>query len=231
MSCAALITAGGMGRRMGSPQPKQYLDLGGLPILARTLMLFQEHSLIDEIVLTVPPGEEDFCRSSIVDQYRVDKVKRIVRGGTTRQKSVFNGLMELGDHEIVAIHDGVRPLVSRDVITRSVESARSTGAAVACVPVRETVKRKVGSHLETIPRSNLWLAHTPQTFRTALIIAAHERAISEGFEGTDDAMLVERLGILVAIVDDSPDNLKITTPADLHRAELLLKALNYVHVP
>lgn len=225
MTCAAIITAGGIGRRMGGKIPKQYLNLEGIPILARTIAAFQAHPIIDQIVVTVPAGEEDFCRTSIVEPYQLGKVKHIVIGGATRQESVYNGLRQLGECDIVAIHDGVRPLVSAQVIAETVDAARDVGAAVACVAVRETVKRKAGSHLETIPRTDLWLAHTPQTFRTSLITEAHEKAAADGFDGTDDAVLVERLGLPVEIVEDSSDNIKITTPADLERAELLLKQM------
>ena len=228
MTCAALITAGGIGRRMGSSIPKQYLRLGGTPILARTIMAFQAHPSIDCIAVTVPSGEDDFCRTSIVEAYQLEKVERIVIGGVTRQESVYNGLRELLDSDIVAIHDGVRPLVTDEVITKTIEVARSAGAAVACVPVRETVKRKAGSHLQTISRTGLWLAHTPQTFRTSLIVEAHEQAAAEGFDGTDDAVLVERLGLPVEIVEDSPENIKITTPADLEQAEHLLRQMKHL---
>ena len=204
--------------------PKQYLDLDGVPVLARTLMAFQDHPLIQEIVVTVPEGDEEFCKLKIVDPFRIAKVSAIVAGGRTRQDSVRNGLERMTHTEMVAIHDGVRPLVSGDVISRTIEAALSSGAAVACAPVRETLKRQTGSLLETLPAAGLWLAHTPQTFRTSLILEAHRKAHEDGFEGTDDAVLVERLGHPVTIVEDSENNLKITTPEDLARAALLLGA-------
>jgi 2-C-methyl-D-erythritol 4-phosphate cytidylyltransferase len=204
--------------------PKQYLDLDGVPVLARTLMAFQDHPLIQEIVVTVPEGDEEFCKLKIVDPFRIAKVSAIVAGGRTRQDSVRNGLERMTHTEMVAIHDGVRPLVSGDVISRTIEAALSSGAAVACAPVRETLKRQTGSLLETLPAAGLWLAHTPQTFRTSLILEAHRKALEDGFEGTDDAVLVERLGHPVTIVEDSENNLKITTPEDLARAALLLGA-------
>ena len=204
--------------------PKQYLDLDGVPVLARTLMAFQDHPLIQEIVVTVPEGDEEFCKLKIVDPFRIAKVSAIVAGGRTRQDSVRNGLERMTHTEMVAIHDGVRPLVSGDVISRTIEAALSSCAAVACAPVRETLKRQTGSLLETLPAAGLWLAHTPQTFRTSLILEAHRKALEDGFEGTDDAVLVERLGHPVTIVEDSENNLKITTPEDLARAALLLGA-------
>lgn len=223
MICAALVTAGGHGKRMGHAIPKQYLDLHGIPILARTLIVFASHPMIDIIVLTVPRGDEAYCRDQLISRFGISKMRTIVPGGDTRQQSVCNGLEAVKDAEIVVIHDGVRPLVSAETISRTIHAAQAAGAAVACAPVRDTVKKKQGEHLETISRSNLWLAHTPQTFRTSLILDAHRRAIEDTFTGTDDASLVERLGLPVTIVEDSCTNLKITTPDDLNLAEILLR--------
>ncbi len=224
MICAALVTAGGIGKRMGSDVPKQYLDLNGIPVLARTLLTFERHPLIDLIVVTVPPGDEDLCRSKIVAPFRIEKVREIVPGGARRQDSVYNGLHRLSDTDLVAIHDGVRPLVERSVIAATIGAAMNSGAALAGVPVRETVKRKTDSHVETVPRSELWLAHTPQTFQTQLIMDAHRSAEKDGFTGTDDAALIERLGLPVTMVEDSEENIKITTREDLKLARLLLNA-------
>lgn len=223
MTCGAVITAGGIGRRMGSPVPKQYLDLKGMPLLSRTIRVFDDHPLVDVIVLTVPRGDEASCEEQAVRPFGFKKIRAIVAGGATRQASVFNGLLSLEDTEVVAIHDGVRPLVTPEVITDTIAMARASGAALACVPVRETVKRKGALTLETVPREGLWLAHTPQTFLTKLILEAHRSAASEGFAGTDDASLVERLNHPVAIVEDAETNIKITTPQDLAIAGLLLE--------
>ena len=222
MTCAALITAAGYGTRMGADRPKQFLDLAGAPLVVWTLLAFQRHPLIDLIVLTAPPGTEELCRSQIVAPYNLSKVKGIVPGGETRQQSVLNGLETLEHTEIVAIHDGARPLVSSEVIAGSIEAAKVVGAALACAPVRDTVKKRKGLHLSTVSRSDLWLAHTPQTFRTELILEAHRRAKTDGYEATDDASLVERLGAPVEIIEDSTYNIKITTPEDLRLAELLM---------
>jgi 2-C-methyl-D-erythritol 4-phosphate cytidylyltransferase len=135
---------------------------------------------------------------------------------------VYNGLLRLEDTDIVAIHDGVRPLVTSAVVAETVKVARLSGAALACVAVRDTVKRMTRRTLETVSRSDLWLAHTPQTFRTSVILDAHRKALSDGFEGTDDASLVERLNHPVAVVQDSEINIKITTPEDLQLARALL---------
>jgi 2-C-methyl-D-erythritol 4-phosphate cytidylyltransferase len=223
MIVAAIVTAAGAGVRMGSRIPKQYLALNGVPILARTLMNFEKHPLIDRIVVTVPPGDEDLCKSEVLKPFDLKKVIEVVAGGQTRQTSVFNGLTRLEGTDIVAIHDGVRPLVSVEVITATIRAAEATGAALACVPIRDTVKKRTLAHLETIPRADLWLAHTPQTFRTSLILMAHRKAIEDRFIGTDDTMLVERLGLAVEVVEDSEDNIKITTAEDLELAGMLLE--------
>jgi 2-C-methyl-D-erythritol 4-phosphate cytidylyltransferase len=207
---------------MGTSMPKQYLNLHGIPVLARTILAFQNHPLVDCVLVTVPPGDEEFCRTNIVQRFRLTKVKGITAGGLERQESVFNGLRELADTDFVAIHDGVRPLVSPSTITRTFEAAETVGASLACSPVRDTVKRGTGNGILTIPREDLWLAHTPQTFRTALIIEAHRAALRDGFFGTDDASLVERLGHRVAVVEEDNYNIKITTPSDLKLAELLI---------
>jgi 2-C-methyl-D-erythritol 4-phosphate cytidylyltransferase len=224
MTCAALITAAGYGKRMRADRPKQYLDLAGAPVVVWTLRAFEQHPLIDLIVLTAPPGAEELCRSQIVAPYKLTKIKGVVTGGETRQQSVLNGLETLEDAEIVAIHDGVRPLVSSEVITGTIEAAKTGGAALACAPVRDTVKKRDGRYLSTVSRSDLWLAHTPQTFRTGLILDAHRRAVQDGYAGTDDASLVERLGLPVEVIEDSGYNIKITSPEDLRLAELLLRA-------
>lgn len=222
MICAALLTAGGTGTRMGGSLPKQYLDLHGLPVLARTLMVFRDHPLINQIVITVPPGSESFCRQNVILHAKGEKPIEIVVGGDTRQHSVFNGLRSLENTDVVAIHDGVRPLVEPDVISETIRAARDCGAALAAVRIKETVKRQAaGGRLETIPRTDLWLAHTPQTFQTSLVIEAHRRAAAEGYEGTDDAELVERMGYPVELVEDCEDNIKITVPQDLDLARML----------
>jgi len=224
MTCAALVTAAGLGKRMGSAARKQYLDLKGRPVLAWTLSAFESHPLIDLIVITVPPGDEDFCLQTVVRPFNFEKIANIVPGGSDRQASVRLGLEGLVDTELVVIHDGVRPLVSAYTITKSIEAAKTSGAAVACSAVRETVKKRSGPYLMTIPRTDLLLAHTPQTFRTSLIIDAHRKAFEDGFNGTDDTVLVERMGHPVVAVDDSDENIKITTPADMVLAGILLEA-------
>lgn len=228
MAVIALVPAAGMGKRMGAGINKQYLQLGGMPILARTLRLFEEAPFVDRIVPVIPVDEIDFCREQVVERYGFRKVGEIVAGGKERQQSVLNGLRSLEgcvDDDIIVIHDGVRPFVSQHVVQRSIEVAREHDGALVAVPVKDTVKVvEAGIVTATPPRETLWLAQTPQTFRYGVIRAAHEIADAEQFLGTDDASLVERLNDKVQIVIGDYRNIKITTPDDLVLAEAFLAA-------
>jgi len=210
---------------MGGTLPKQFLEIEGIPILKRTLEVFVSHPLIQEIAVVVPCEHAHFFEKHVLSGFHTEKNITIADGGQTRQQSVFNGLMKLEHTDVVVIHDGVRPFVDPDIITRTIDTAQLLGAAIAALPVRETVKRQIGDRLETVSRESLWLAHTPQSFRTHLIVKAHKLAKAVGFDSTDDAALVERLGQPVAIVEDSYDNIKITTPADLFLASFIARKL------
>jgi len=211
---------------MGAAINKQYLLLQGKPILAHTLQLFQDAAYVDEVYPVIPVEEFGYCREEVVERYGLDKVKRIIAGGAERQNSVLNGLRALEEcavDDIVIIHDGVRPFVPPSVLLRSVEAAREYDSAVVAVPVKETVKIiSDGYAVETPPRENLWLAQTPQTFRYGVIRSAHELAEAEGFLGTDDASLLERLGERVHVVIGNYRNIKITTPEDMLLANAFL---------
>lgn len=223
----ALIVAGGKGARLKSPQPKQYLLLAGVPILTRTLQAVGACDRIDRIILVVPPADIAFCRETIIPPAGLSKDVHVVAGGSRRQDSVFNGLAAIeGDDSIVAIHDGVRPLAAAETIAACVEAARVHGACIPGVPAWETLKQvsAPGIVASTLPREQVWLAQTPQVFRTGIIRAAHAQARQEGFLGTDDACLVERLGQEVRIVLGERRNIKITTPEDLAIAEALWKS-------
>jgi 2-C-methyl-D-erythritol 4-phosphate cytidylyltransferase len=216
-----------MGKRMGAGMNKQYLLLSGRPILAHTLDLFEKAPFVDDICLVIPNDEIPYCREQVVERYGFRKVRAIVAGGSERQHSVRNGLLALEPRDredVIIIHDGVRPFVPLHVAERSVEVARLRDGALVAVPVKDTVKIvQDGIVLETPPRERLWLAQTPQTFRYGIIREAHERAAAEGWLGTDDASLVERLGKDVHIVHGDYGNFKITTPDDLIRAEAFLR--------
>jgi len=225
----ALVPAAGMGRRMGASINKQYLLLAGKPILAHTLELLQRAEFIDEIYPVVPAEEIDYCRSNVVEKYGIDKVRQIVAGGAERQNSVLNALraMQAAADDIILIHDGVRPFVPLAALQRSVEIACEYDGALLAVPAKDTIKVvRDAFAVATPPRETLWLAQTPQTFRYSVIRVAHELAEAEGFIGTDDASLLERLGKKAHVVIGDYRNIKITTPEDLILAEAFYKAVN-----
>jgi len=207
-----------MGRRMGASMNKQYLLLDGKPILAHTLDLFQQADFIDEILVVVPADEIEYCRIQVVEKYGLNKVKQVVAGGAERQNSVLNGLRALDcqDEDVVLIHDGVRPFVPLSVVQHSIEMALEYDGALVAVPVKDTVKIVKDAFVAATPeREAIWLAQTPQTFRYKIIRAAHERAKTDGFSGTDDASLLEKIGGKVHVVIGDYRNIKITTPDDL----------------
>ncbi len=223
----ALIVAGGSGSRFGGPRPKQYLPLAGVPVLIRTLGVFDRCEAIDTHVLVVPSGDVGFVRESLLAEAGVRKPVLVCGGGARRQDSVFNGLASIPDDDsIVVIHDAVRPLVDGACIRACVTAARAHGAGIAAVPAVDTLKRvtRAGSIEATLPRADVWLAQTPQAFRTGLVRDAHRAARAESFIGTDDASLVERRGGSVRIVPGSRRNIKITTSEDMALAEALVHA-------
>jgi len=227
MKVIALVPAAGMGKRMGADINKQYLLLAGKPIVARTVQVLEDASFIDDIYIIVPEAEIPYCREHVMERYSFAKVRRLVAGGIERQHSVRNGLRALdgaGEDDVVLIHDGVRPFVSHSILKKSVETACKYDGALVAVPVKDTIKTVRDEIVrETPPRDTLWLAQTPQTFRYSVIIAAHEIAEAEGYLGTDDASLVERMGKEVHIVMGNYRNIKITTPEDLVLAEAFLR--------
>lgn len=218
----AIVAAAGLGTRMGTTHPKQFIPVAGKPVLAHTLEAFERCPIIEKVCLVVRDQEVTRVQSLVTD-YSLAKVTAVIPGGEVRQDSVYNGLLAIDEVEIVVVHDGVRPLVLPESIAATVEAARDGGAATLATKVSETVKVvHQGLVLRTIDRGPLWMAQTPQAFRYALLRDAHERARAAGVVGTDDAMLVERLGHQVRIVQGPVDNLKISTAADLALAEAIL---------
>ncbi len=227
MEATAIIVAAGLGKRMGGTIPKQFHDLLGQPLLTHTLLHFESIQEISEIIVLLPEGWEERCRHEIVEKYGFKKISKLISGGKERQDSVYRGLKEASaESELILIHDGVRPLVTRTMIEASLGVASTFGAAVVAIPLADTIKKVVSGHLikETLSREGLWLAQTPQTFRREILLKAFEAALSNGFYGTDDAALVERAGFEVRVVPGAITNLKVTTPEDFKLAELLLKA-------
>lgn len=226
MRTIAIIPAAGFGVRMKAEIPKQFLKLDGKPILVVTLEKFNSCSLVDGIILVVPADDVDFCKKEIVEKYRLNKVLKITAGGKRRQDSVRAGIKAIeGGCDCVLIHDGVRPFVNPETIKKSIEAIKDERAVITAVPAKDTVKRvdESGYVAETYERRLLWLIQTPQAFRYDDILNAHIRAETEAWdEVTDDAILMEKLGIPVKIVQGSEENIKVTTPHDLEYAEFLL---------
>jgi 2-C-methyl-D-erythritol 4-phosphate cytidylyltransferase len=222
---SAIIVAAGQGTRMQDTQRKQYLSLAGLPILTRTLVVFDKCELVEQIVVVIPQDDFNFCRKNILEPAGLAAKILLAPGGRRRQDSVFNGLKAVDPGcSIVAIHDGVRPFLQVDQLVECIEGARESGACIMGVPACETLKQVNASDhiIRTLKRDDVWLAQTPQTFHYDLIRSAHERARVEGFSATDDACLVERLGKAVKMVTGSRHNIKITIPEDLEMARYIL---------
>lgn len=221
------MAAAGRGRRLGAGRNKVFLPLRGRPILVYALRALEESPHIGEIVVAVGPGEEDECRRLVAD-HGFEKIRAVVAGGATRQESVRRALSYLGPEiKLVAVHDGARPFASCALVAAVIAAARTWGAAVPGVPPRDTVKILEGQKQQvykTLPREHLVAVQTPQVFARHLLEEAYARAEQEGFTGTDDACLVERLGHPVRVVPGDYRNLKITTREDLEVAETYLAA-------
>lgn len=226
MKTVAIIPAGGAGRRINAKTAKQYLLLDELPVLVHCLKVFEQTEAIDEIILAVPAGDIKFVREELIKKNDLQKVAKIIAGGAERQDSVQNALVALTDEcDIILVHDGVRPFVTRDMINRVAEAAREFQAAALGVLAKDTIKETQADDyvVKTVPRQNLWLVQTPQAFQSAVLRKAYEAAYRSKFYGTDDAALVERSGVKVKMIAGSYENIKITTPEDLIIAEALLK--------
>jgi 2-C-methyl-D-erythritol 4-phosphate cytidylyltransferase len=224
MRVVAIIPAAGSGRRMGSAVEKQFLHLRGIPLIAHTLRVFEQSPKIDGIVLAVAPQQRLTLENEVLSPHPCKKLIQVVDGGAERQDSVANGLGAIPlECELVVVHDGVRPLVSIDLLETVVEAAQQYGAAIAALPAGDTVKQADSQKVvATLERETIWLAQTPQVFQAKLLRKAYENIAKDQVVVTDDAALVERLGVAVHLVHGSPENIKVTTPADLVVAEAIL---------
>jgi 2-C-methyl-D-erythritol 4-phosphate cytidylyltransferase len=218
---SAIIVAAGDSQRMNGVD-KMFSPINGRPVLARVLDTFQDCKKIDQIIVVMSSKNIEQCRKLVAAEAAWDKVRDVCLGGERRQDSVAEGLKKLKDGEWVVIHDGARPLVTADLIERGLEAAKETGAAVAAVPITDTVKfvREDGIVRQTLPRENLRAVQTPQVFRFDVIKNTYKYTSGDV---TDDAALVEKAGYKVKLYPGSYDNIKITKPEDLAVAEVLLK--------
>ena len=215
----ALIVAGGKGLRMGTDLPKQFLPIGGKPVLMRTLEAFYRYSSKIQLILVLPHSQQDYWRE-LCAKYDFTLPHRVADGGETRFHSVKNGLAVIQEDGLVAVHDGVRPFVSQDVIARCYELAETGKAVVPVVGVVETVRQINENGSVTVDRERYKLVQTPQTFDVGLLKKAYEQSYTSAF--TDDASVVEALGVSVCLTEGNRENVKITTPFDLKLAEFLL---------
>ena len=224
---AAVIVAAGKGIRMGGGQPKQYLPLDNHPILVHTIKAFTHCPVIEKIILVAPEQDHEYCRKHILSCLEMEQPVTMAKGGRQRQASVFNGLAMIDDDArgIVLIHDGVRPLVSGELIEACIRGALDHGACIPVVPAADTLKQvdENGVIVRTVPRDDIYMAQTPQAFQIGLIKAAHARARVQGWEATDDASLLEHMGTRVHTIMGSHKNIKVTTPLDLVFCRALLK--------
>ncbi|WP_339060654.1 2-C-methyl-D-erythritol 4-phosphate cytidylyltransferase [Tepidibacillus marianensis] len=223
MKCGIVIPAAGRGKRMGKNMNKQFIPLDGKPILIHTLEKFTGIPWIDEIVV-VSHANEIALVQQLLDQYQISKIKAIVPGGDERQDSIYNGLSYLSTNYVM-VHDGARPFIRQKHLEQLWQTVQTKEAAVLGVPVKDTIKIVDQKRLiqDTPDRKSLWAVQTPQAFRLSTLIHAYDMAKTDHFLGTDDASLVERLGIQVTIVEGDYHNIKITTPEDLIFAESILR--------
>ena len=216
-----IIVAGGKGLRMGSDIPKQFLPIGGKPVLMRTLDRFRAYDDALQIILVLPEAQQAYWRE-LCGQYHFDVEYQLANGGQTRFHSVQNGLALVPDEAegVVGVHDGVRPFPSIEVIRNCYETAKTKKAVIPVIPVVETVRHLEGEKSVTVPRGEYRLVQTPQTFDIQLLKAANRQPYNDGF--TDDASVVESYGFEITLVEGNRENIKITTPYDLKIAEVLL---------
>ena len=223
MKITAVIVAGGKGTRMGADINKVFLEVGGKEVLYYTISAFEDNDNIDEIILVTAKNDMERCKR-IVDEYSLEKVKDIVQGGETRQKSVMNGL-KAANGDIVLIHDGARALVTEYEIDNCIADCKEYGAAAVGVRCKDTLKSadKNGFITGTVDRETTYMIQTPQAFYLDEILDMHERATAENFEATDDCMIAENYGVNIKISGGSYDNIKLTTPEDMITADKILR--------
>ena len=225
--CTAIVLAAGQGKRMGTKVQKQYLEISGKPVLFYSLDAFQRSNIIDEIILVVGENQEDYCKKEFVEKYGITKVSKIVKGGSERYYSVWNGLQAMSEDGYVFIHDGARPFVTEEILSRVYDAVQTEKACVVGMPVKDTIKIADDNKFakETPNRNYVWMVQTPQVFEKSLVKEAYSLLMEQDIiQVTDDAMVVEKmLNRNVKLVEGSYENIKITTPEDLKIAEIFVK--------
>lgn len=215
---AVVIAAAGQGKRLGGDIPKQFQKISGEPVLVRTVRAFSKNESVDDIFIVTHKDYKEHC-SQLISDYGLEKVVSVFEGGAERQDSVYCALQrieaERPSAEYVLIHDAARPFISQETIDAVIEASVSKGAAIACVPVKDSIRQGTSESSCNIERKNLHIVQTPQGFRKTILMEAYEKAFSDGFYGTDDAGLVERLGQQIELVTGQYDNIKITTKEDM----------------
>ncbi|BDH63690.1 2-C-methyl-D-erythritol 4-phosphate cytidylyltransferase [Lysinibacillus sp. PLM2] len=223
MNYEVVLPAAGSGKRMGADQNKLFLLLEDKPILIHTLEVFQQDENCTGIWLAVKPEERSYIKE-LLNRFAITKVKGLPNGGLERQHSVHACIKEMDRVEIVLVHDAARPFITLPIIRKLTLTAQEKGAAIAGVRAKDTMKKVINNVIvETVDRDSLWMIQTPQAFRFSLLAQAEDDAEKEGFLGTDEAMLIERLGHKVHIVESTYDNIKMTTKEDLMLGEAILK--------
>lgn len=215
-----IIVAGGRGRRMNGDIPKQFLPVNGIPVLMKTISCFYRYSKKINIILVLPKDEAETWKNLCIS-YKFDIPHKIAEGGAERFFSVKNALALVGDNEIVAIHDGVRPFVSNETIERCFNEAENSGAAIPVMPLTESIRYFSDNESKAVPRDEYKIVQTPQVFKSKILLAAYAQEYSPHF--TDDASVVEKWGHKIIAVEGNRENIKITTPFDMLIAEVLSK--------
>ena len=221
----ALVPAAGKGLRMGGAIPKQFLSLGGEPLVVHSLRVLQASPVIDQIIMAVPQADLEYCLNDLAIKFGFSKITTVVPGGRERQDSVRHALEHVQEEtEIVVVHDAVRPFLTQQMLADVVEAARRVGGAIVALPMRDTVKQVGAEHRieRTVDRQPLWLAQTPQAFRRDRLLSVHRKAHAEGVHATDDAFLFEWAGHAVVVVEGSGENIKVTRPEDMIIGDAIL---------
>jgi 2-C-methyl-D-erythritol 4-phosphate cytidylyltransferase len=224
MNCIAIIPAGGKGLRSGLATPKQYLKVNGKEIIVYTLQTFQENKHINKILIAAEP-EYFPLLLKLVKKYKLNKVKLIVEGGSTRQQSVYNAVLssEADDNDLLVVHDAARALIPNEILTNSILSAKKNGNALVCIKAKDTLIKGKKFVDEYLNRDEVYYVQTPQIFKYKELKRALDKAHKEEFVGTDESMLIKRTGKKVNIVEGSVFNFKITTKEDVELLRRLVK--------